>query len=504
MDQKAKQQMVSGICYHSTRTQTLRATPKQAILSGLAEDGGLYVYEEIDQIKLPLKDMMEMNLCQIAERVLSALLPDFSAQEVTSCVKQAYEGYFDHEEITPLIKSGSDMILELFHGPTSAFKDVGLRMLPQLMTTALQTKKDEKVMILTATSGDTGKAALAGFQDVERIGITVFYPDHGVSEIQRLQMATQKGNNVAIAAIKGNFDDAQSKVKELFNDQELQEQLKKEHIVLSSANSINIGRLIPQVVYYFYAYQQMVKRKEITYGEEIDFCIPTGNFGNVLAGYYAKLMGLPIHRFIVACNANHVLHDFLTTGIYDRNRDFHKTISPSMDILISSNLERLLYYASGKNCGAVTKWMEELRLHGRYEVDPKTMKQIRSLFVSAYANDEECRSRMKLKYEADGYVLDPHTACGYHAMKRHQDKKHPCVLLATASPYKFCAAVHEALFGEANGDEFAIMASLEKHTGTLAPKQLKKLCDLPLLHKDVIEKDAMKEYVWKQGKRVFS
>lgn len=490
--------------YNSTRNKDIQVLPKQAILEGLAKDGGLYVYDDIDKIQLPLKEMMHMSYAQMAETVLFSLLYDFSEEEVATCVAQAYKGFFDTEEITPLVNTGSDHILELFHGPTSAFKDVGLRMLPQLMATSLKQTQDQNIMILTATSGDTGKAALAGFQDVERIGITVFYPEQGVSEIQRLQMVTQEGDNTAVVAMKGNFDDAQSGVKEVFNDHSFQEEFASQGVVFSSANSINIGRLAPQVVYYFYAYKKLVDTNVIAFGDEVNFCVPTGNYGNVLAGYYAKLMGLPVHKFIVASNANNVLYDFLTTGVYDRNRPFHKTLSPSMDILISSNLERLLYYMSGKDCAYIAELMESLKTEGKYVVKEEVMKQIQSLFVGGYASDEDCALAMKEKYEQDGYVLDPHTACGYHVMKQvEQTDSHVSVLLATASPYKFSKQVYEALFTKTNEEEFAIMNALQEATNTRAPYNLSSLKEKKIRHDDVIEISQMKDIIAKKTKEMF-
>ncbi len=481
--------------YRSTRNKAIQANPKEAVLKGLADDGGLFVFDDIDKIQLPLKDMIQMDYAQIAQCVLSALLFDFSEDEIKQCVKQAYDKQFDTDEITPVVFSGDDVICELFHGPTSAFKDVGLRMLPQLMSVSLKQQENAKVMILTATSGDTGKAALAGFQDVERVGITVFYPDHGVSEIQRLQMVTQQGNNTAAVAIKGNFDDAQSGVKRIFHNQEFQAAFHKENILFSSANSINIGRLIPQVVYYFYTYKKLVENKRIAFGDCVDFCVPTGNFGNVLAGYYAKLMGLPVHRFLVAGNANHVLYDFLTTGIYDRNRPFHKTISPSMDILISSNLERLLYYASDKDADYVASLMDELATCGRYQVKDSIMAKIRAVFSAGFASDTDCAKAIQDKFKADGYVLDPHSACGYAVMKQRKDNEHVCVLLATASPYKFCKSVYDALFTDENKDEFTVMEMLEQKTNTTAPQNLKQLREMEICHRDVIEISDMEAYV---------
>ncbi len=481
--------------YHSTRNKEITASPKEAVLMGLASDGGLFVMDDLNQIKLPLADMMRMDYAQLAACVLGALLKDYREEELAECITAAYQGSFDCDAITPLVHSGEDHILELFHGPTSAFKDVALRMLPQLMSKALVQQKDARVMILTATSGDTGKAAMAGFQDVDRVGITVFYPDHGVSEIQRLQMVTQQGNNTFAVAMKGNFDDAQSGVKEIFHDADFQAQFQQNGIQFSSANSINIGRLAPQVVYYFDAYRQMVQSNQIAFGDIVDFCVPTGNFGNVLAGYYAKQMGLPIRKLIVATNANHVLYDFLTTGVYDRNRPFYKTISPSMDILISSNLERLLYYMSGGDTDYVKGLMEDLQTKGCYRIDKEMLDSIQEIFAVGYADDDQCRSAMKDKYEKDGYVLDPHTACAYVAMKQCQDKTVPCVLLATASPYKFCGSVSQALFDEQSEDEFALMDALEIKTKTHAPKALKQLRSMKIRHHDVIERAEMRAII---------
>ena len=344
--------------YHSTRGSG-KLSPKEAVLRGIADDGGLYVWDGLEDVRLDLDALLKLDYQEMAKRLFAEVLWDYSEEELARCVDLAYTGKFDSEQITPLVMAGDLPVLELFHGPTSAFKDVALCMLPQLMSTALNGRK-EKVMIVTATSGDTGKAALSGFQDAENIGITVFYPYGKVSDIQRLQMVCQQGENVRVCAIRGNFDDAQSGVKRLFHSAQVKAALDEDHIVLSSANSINIGRLVPQIVYYFAAYRQLLEAGAVQMGEEVNFCVPTGNFGNVLAGYYAKLMGLPVHRLIVAANENNVLEDFLNTGVYDRNRPFHQTISPSMDILISSNLERMLYYLSGKDSVKVAGWMKDL------------------------------------------------------------------------------------------------------------------------------------------------
>ena len=490
--------------YTSTRNKDIKRTPKEAILAGMADDGGLYVYDGLDEVKLPIRDMMEMSYAQMAETILSALLPDFTEEEVKKCVQDAYANRFDNDDITPLHIAKDVPVLELFHGPTCAFKDVGLRMLPQLMSTAIQSCKGKDVMILTATSGDTGKAALEGFKDVEHIGITVFYPDHGVSNMQKLQMVTTSGQNTKVCAIQGNFDDAQSNVKKIFQDQEMKERLNEMNTTLSSANSINIGRLISQIVYYVFAYKEMVRKGKIRFGEEINFCVPTGNYGNVLAGYYAKCMGLPVKRFLVASNANHVLYDFLTTGIYDRNRSFFKTISPSMDILISSNLERLLYYKSGKDADYIHGLMKSLEEKGSYQVRSDIFKEIQKDFYGGYCDDETCAAIMKEFYEEKGYVLDPHTAVGYKVMKDYQkNDATPCVLLATASPYKFAPAVENAIFQQSNEDEFACMEELQRKSGARIPDSLLLLQGAKIRHKDVIDKEDMRDYVEKTVKEMF-
>lgn len=491
--------------YTSTRNSNKAFTPKQAILKGIADDGGLYVYDGLDNLRLPLEDMMQMDYMQMAETVLHMLLPDFSDEEVTRCVNDAYAGKFSHEDITPLHMVDDEAILELFHGPTCAFKDVGLRMLPQLMRVSLETHTDENVMILTATSGDTGKAALEGFKDVPRTGITVFYPDAGVSNIQKLQMVTTTGNNTCVCAIKGNFDDAQSNVKKIFNNQALSDELAKQHVTLSSANSINIGRLIPQIVYYIFAYKEMVANNKIKFGEEINYCVPTGNYGNVLAGYYAKCMGLPVHKFIVASNSNNVLFDFLKDGVYDRNRPFYKTISPSMDILISSNLERLLYYKSGKDADYIASLMKDLETKGSYQVKEEIFESVKADFTGGYCDDEACAQAMKEMYEQHGYVMDPHTAVAYKVMKDYEkeDSEHKCVLLSTASPYKFAPAVYEAIFGKGAEDEFVCMKQLEEKTGAQIPAPLKELSTMEIRHNALVDKDDMEAFVQKTVEDMF-
>lgn len=485
--------------YHSTRGEE-RCSPKEAILKGIASDGGLFVWDDLDQVQLDLHTFLQQDYPGMVQTLFRRLLWDYSEEELAACAQAAYGDTFDDERITPLVFAGKQPVLELFHGPTSAFKDVALCMLPQLMSRALA-GRDETVMIVTATSGDTGKAALSGFQDAENIGITVFYPQGKVSAIQRLQMVTQPGRNVSVCAIEGNFDDAQSSVKALFQSEGARRLKEEEHIVLSSANSINIGRLIPQIVYYFAAYQQLLQQEKIQWGEEISFCVPTGNFGNVLAGYYAKLLGLPIRHLIVAANENKVLDDFLRTGIYDRNRSFHTTISPSMDILISSNLERMLYYMCGKDSEKIRGWMDELAQTGRYQVDEETLQKIRNVFLSGHCDNAQTSLQIERVYRSCGYVMDPHTAVGSYVLEQLALTE-PCVLLSTASPYKFTRDVLKALQVEAAVDDFVCMEQLSELTKTSIPQGLYALKSMKERFSDVIEVTDMEAYVCAKAKEV--
>ena len=485
--------------YHSTRGEE-RCSPKEAILKGIASDGGLFVWDDLDQVQLDLHTFLQQDYPGMVQTLFRRLLWDYSEEELAACAQAAYGDTFDDERITPLVFAGKQPVLELFHGPTSAFKDVALCMLPQLMSRALA-GRDEKVMIVTATSGDTGKAALSGFQDAENIGITVFYPQGKVSAIQRLQMVTQPGRNVSVCAIEGNFDDAQSSVKALFQSEGARRLKEEEHIVLSSANSINIGRLIPQIVYYFAAYQQLLQQEKIQWGEEISVCVPTGNFGNVLAGYYAKLLGLPIRHLIVAANENKVLDDFLRTGIYDRNRSFHTTISPSMDILISSNLERMLYYMCGKDSEKIRGWMDELARVGRYQVDEETLQKIRNVFLSGHCDNAQTSLQIERVYRSCGYVMDPHTAVGSYVLEQLALTE-PCVLLSTASPYKFTRDVLKALQVEAAADDFVCMEQLSELTKTSIPQGLYALKSMKERFSDVIEVTDMETYVCAKAKEV--
>lgn len=492
--------------YHSTRSNEAPLTAKEAVRRGIAPDGGLYVSDALGTVQIPLADLSEMGYLDLARMVLRTLLPDFSPAEIDMCVSEAYEETFDSVEVTPVMDiapvEGDDAptsVLELWHGPTSAFKDIALQMLPRLMsrTGSSDGAEDEKIMIVTATSGDTGKAALAGFADAPGVGITVFYPEGKVSRVQELQMSTQEGSNVSVCAVRGNFDDAQTAVKQIFADRELSERLAHQGVTLSSANSINVGRLVPQVVYYFAAYAQLLRAGTITCGDKVEFCVPTGNFGDILAGYYAKRLGLPIARLIVASDANNVLFDFLTTGTYDRRRPFFTTTSPSMDILVSSNLERMLYYLSDGDVELVSQLMGELASEGAYTLPAEMLSKIQEVFACGWASEDEVSHAIKTCWDENGYLIDPHTACGYHVL----GKTPPApgtkarILLSTANPYKFPRAVAGALGLFCPPDDFSCMQVLEKATGTCAPTQLAELQDKPVLHADVVNIDEMASFV---------
>lgn len=483
--------------FHSTRSTASQVTSKQAIRKGIASDGGLFVTDSLGEKKVDIAGLTDLDYQGIARTVLGALLPDFTEEELADCVAGAYGEQWDDAAITPLKPLGDDFILELFHGPTSAFKDVALQILPRFMARTTASDADERIMILTATSGDTGKAALAGFADVPGTGITVFYPDGKVSEVQHLQMATQKGSNVQVCAVRGNFDDAQSAVKSIFADGELAWDLENNaHTVLSSANSINVGRLVPQVVYYFAAYAQLLKRQEINAGDEVEFCVPTGNFGDILAGYYAQRLGLPVSKLIVASDKNNVLFDFLTTGTYDRNRPFFTTISPSMDILISSNLERMLYYFADGDTKLISGLMDSLATTGRYDVPADVLAKIQKTFGAGWADEDQVRAAIKDCWDRNHYVIDPHTACAYHTLATTpRTPGVPRVILSTASPYKFPRAVLEALGVEAPASDFACMDTLSELSGTTAPAALRGLENAEVRFTDVIDVPDMTGYV---------
>ena len=476
--------------YHSTRGEKLTVDSAQAVLEGLAPDGGLYMPQA-----LPAFDWqacLSGNSQEMATMILSALLPDIPNMRQLVC--NAYTGKFETEDLTPTVAVGDYHVLELFRGPTSAFKDVALSMLPQLLTAAKTVKGQEKdILILTATSGDTGKAALEGFHDVPGVRICVFYPHGGVSQVQRAQMVTQEGSNVAVCAVEGNFDDAQTGVKNIFAAC----QGKDLPFALSSANSINIGRLAPQVMYYFRAYRDLLDAGKITMGDKVNFSVPTGNFGDILAGYLAKLLGLPVGMLICASNANNVLTDFITTGTYDKRRPLLKTTSPSMDILVSSNLERLLYLLSG-DTQLVSSLMKQLNTEGAYTVPDALKEKIQSEFWAAYCDDAQAEEVMGRVYKELGYLCDPHTAAGWAAAEGYvaaTGDKTPTVVLSTASPYKFPVAVLTAIGGDTSGTEFDQMQRLSSLTGVPIPKNLAGLQGKEEKHTGVIAKEKMLEYV---------
>ena len=476
--------------YHSTRNDQNFVDSAEAVLEGLAPDGGLYMPQQIPA--LDWKQLLTGNSQEISCAILSALLPDIP--NMPQLVANAYTGKFETEDLTPSVSVGDSTVLELFRGPTSAFKDVALSMLPQLLTAAKREKGvAEDIMILTATSGDTGKAALVGFRDVPGVRICVFYPYGGVSQVQRAQMVTQEGNNVAVCAVRGNFDDAQTGVKQIFTAF----QGKKLPFRLSSANSINIGRLAPQVMYYFRAYKDLLAAGKIKLGDKVNFSVPTGNFGDILAGYLAKKMGLPVGTLICASNANNVLTDFIRTGTYDRRRPLLKTTSPSMDILVSSNLERLLYLLSG-DTKLVASLMKQLKEEGAYTVPDALKAAIQKEFWAAYCDDARAAEIIGRVYREQHYLCDHHTASGFAAAEDYRNEigdLTPMVILSTASPYKFPAAVLSAIGGDTGGDEFEQMERLQQMTGVAIPAPLASLKGKKELHTDVIEKEAMSTYV---------
>ena len=476
--------------YHSTRNPGHFVDSAQAVLEGLAPDGGLYMPEALPEFDW--QACLNGTSQEMSANILSALLPEIP--DMPALVSRAYTGKFETEDLTPTVKVGNLNVLELFRGPTSAFKDVALSMLPQLLTAAKEAKgMDEDILILTATSGDTGKAALVGFRDVPGIRICVFYPDGGVSQVQRAQMVTQEGENVAVCAVKGNFDDAQTGVKNIFaacQGRELP-------YALSSANSINIGRLAPQIVYYYDAYLKLVRAGRIQMGEPVDFSVPTGNFGDILAGYLARLSGLPVGRLICASNANNVLTDFFNTAVYDKNRPFLTTTSPSMDILVSSNLERLVYLALNRDAAAVRERMEQLRNKGRYALPEEAMARIRACFTGVCASDQEGMDAIARVYRDHGYLMDPHTAVAWRGMEKAGTGSAPCVVLSTASPCKFPACVLTALGQSVPQDAQAQLDALTS-LGAPLPRALDGVLQRPVRFSDVIDPQDMMAYV--QGK----
>ena len=484
--------------YHSTRNSSISVNGAQAVLQGIAPDGGLYVPENFE--KLDLKELFSLDAYGLFARVLCALLGGWTEQEMRETVVKGYQGRFETEEVTPLVTVGDTHILELFRGPTSAFKDVALSLLPYFITRAAREEQvTDEIRILTATSGDTGKAALAGFADVPGTSIAVFYPHGGVSEIQRRQMVTQRGQNVRVCAVRGNFDDAQTGVKAIFANEGLKARLKEKSVRLSSANSINLGRLAPQVAYYFKAYGDLMRRGVIRMGDAVNFAVPTGNFGDILAGEYARHMGLPVGKLLCASNRNRVLADYLATGVYDRRREFFHTASPSMDILVSSNLERCLHLLSGGDCALVADQMGQLQRQGYYRTPESVMKAFRRDFFGGYASDEDCFRAIDGLYRETNYLMDPHTAVAYAVSRAYREStgdNRPMVVLATASPYKFAPDVLRALRQE-DAQGFAALRRLQEKTGVPIPKNLSELEGLPELHRDVIDVSQMPEYVEK-------
>lgn len=488
------------LLYNSTRNKDEKVTASLAILKGLAPDGGLYVPAYIPKLAKGMDAFANMSYQETAYEVMKQFFTDFTEEELKSCIAKAYDDKFDTEAIAPLKKTKDAYYLELFHGATIAFKDMALSILPHLMTTsAKKNHADHEIVILTATSGDTGKAALAGFADVPGTKIIVFYPKNGVSPVQEKQMVTQKGANTFVVGIHGNFDDAQTGVKKMFGDEALKEELAKAGYQFSSANSINIGRLVPQVVYYVYAYAKLLASGEIADGEKINVTVPTGNFGNILAAYYAKNMGVPIGKLICASNDNKVLYDFFRTGTYDRNREFLLTTSPSMDILISSNLERLIYKIAGEDAGVDVELMGKLSRDGVYSITDSMKKGLQD-FYGNYADEEETAAEIRGVYEKEGYILDTHTAVASAVYKKYreesQDTATKTVIASTASPYKFTRSVLTAIDPayEAYGD-FELADKLSELSGTKIPKAIEEIRTAPVIHDHVVDACDMPEIV---------
>ena len=491
--------MQMDILYRSTRGNAETVTASQAILKGLADDGGLFVPERIPALDVDMDTLAGMTYQEVAYEVMSRFLTDFTKEELQTCIARAYDEKFDTGEIAPLHQADGAYFLELFHGATIAFKDMALSILPHLMTTAARKNQvHNDIVILTATSGDTGKAALAGFADVPGTRIIVFYPKDGVSPIQEKQMVTQKGENTFVVAIRGNFDDAQTGVKKMFSDEELSRKLDQAGYQFSSANSINIGRLVPQVVYYVYAYATLYKQGKIGRDEKINVTVPTGNFGNILAAYYAKQMGLPIDMLLCASNENKVLYDFFKSGTYDRNREFILTSSPSMDILISSNLERLIYHLTGDDADQNRAFMESLSREGRYAITPEMKEQL-SDFYGNYASEEETAAVIADIYRKDGYVIDTHTAVAadvYRKYRKERDNGRKTVIASTASPFKFTRSVMKAIDSGCDDlTDFQLVDRLSELSQVKVPKAIEEIRTAAVLHDTVVEKDGMKGIV---------
>lgn len=487
-----------SIMYKSTRSEGKKVTASYAILKGLAEDGGLFVPDSIPALDIPLASLASLTYQETAYEVMKLFLSDFTEEELKHCIRGAYDSKFDTEAIAPVVKKDGAYYLELFHGRTIAFKDMALSILPYLMTTsAKKNGVQNEIVILTATSGDTGKAALAGFADVPGTSIIVFYPKHGVSPIQEKQMLTQKGKNTHVVGIEGNFDDAQTGVKNMFASKELAERMTQKGYQFSSANSINIGRLVPQIVYYVYAYGQLLKQGEITCGEKINIVVPTGNFGNILAAYYAKNMGLPIETLYCASNENKVLFDFFKTGKYDRKREFVLTSSPSMDILISSNLERLLYRIAGEDAKQTKAFMDALSSEGEYEITEEMRAKL-ACFEAGYATEAQTEETIRKGYETAGYIMDTHTAVASHVYyEKAAGGENKTVIASTASPYKFTRSVMNAMNKEKYDtmSDFELVDELQAISGVKVPEAIEEIRTAPILHDTVCDKSEMQATV---------
>ena len=487
------------VLYNSTRDKNIQVKASEAILKGLSDDGGLFVPAQIPSFDKTMKELSEMTYQEVAYEVMKLYLTDFTQEELKNCISRAYDSKFDTEVIAPLVSADGAYYLELFHGATIAFKDMALSILPHLMiTSAKKNQVKNEIVILTATSGDTGKAALAGFAGVEGTKIIVFYPKNGVSPIQEKQMVTQKGDNTYVVGIHGNFDDAQTGVKKIFSDKELASRMDAQGFQFSSANSINIGRLVPQIVYYVYSYVQLLKEEKIQDGDKINVVVPTGNFGNILAAFYAKNMGLPIGKLICASNDNKVLFDFFRTGAYDRNREFVLTSSPSMDILISSNLERLIYRIAGNDAEKNAQLMKALTGQGRYEITDEMKAELKD-FYGNYASEEETAQTIKALYEKTGYVIDTHTAvaaCVYHKYQAETKDETIAVIASTASPFKFTRSVMNAIDGKYDAmSDFELVDELSGIANVAVPNAIEEIRTAPVVHDNICDKTQMQQTV---------
>jgi threonine synthase len=489
--------------YQSTRNVGVKFTSAQAIMQGISDDGGLFVPQSIPKLAdSEWNTLVGMSYNERAKLIFGKFLTDFTPDEIAYCVDSAYNTKgFSSQSITEFAEAGGMNILELWHGPTHAFKDMALQILPYLLKKSVEKNNcDKEIVILVATSGDTGKAALEGFADVAGTRIIVFYPETGVSEMQKRQMATQSGGNVSVCAVRGNFDDCQNGVKKIFTDDSVKAGLEKAGMTFSSANSINWGRLAPQIVYYISAYSDLVKGGKITQGEKVNICVPTGNFGNILAAYYALLMGLPVNKLICASNSNNVLTDFLKTGVYDRNRGFYTTLSPSMDILISSNLERLLFHLSGEDDRLIAELMNSLKTTGKYAVSSEMRDKLSALFAAGFCDDKQTKKQIKDTFGSCGYTLDTHTAVAvkvYTDYKAATGDETPVIIASTASPFKFSRAVLSAISDSAPDNEFEAAERLSEVSGLKLPDSLSKLRETPIRFKDIEDSDALSSYVLK-------